>query len=81
MPVIFGTQNLNEIIYKRAIRRILYEYLKHGGKVKKFMEDWDIEIYDTRQANVNYFKHILSTSGGTINTGMPSGATGNYNIK
>ncbi len=80
MPVIFGTLNLNEVIYKRAIRRILYEYLRTGSKVKQFMEKWDIEIYDTKQTKTAYFKHVLSTSGGKLNTRIPSGHTGHYSI-
>lgn len=80
MSVIFGTQNLNEIIYKRAIRRILYEYLRTGRRVMEFMKRWDIEIYDTYQINEAYFTHVLSTTGGKINAGIPSGHTGKYSL-
>ncbi len=80
MSVKFGTQNLNEVIYKRMIRRILYEYLRTGRRVKGFMKKWDIEIYDTYDADQDFFTHVLSTSGGKINVGIPSGHTGKYSI-
>lgn len=63
------------------IRRILYEYLRTGKEIRKFMDEWHIQIYDTKEASEKFFEHVLSTSGGKLNTGIPSGVTGKYDMK
>ena len=45
------------------------------------MDKWNIEIYPTTRADTKYFEHVLSTSGGKLNTGIPSGVTGQFEMK
>lgn len=77
MPVIFGTDNLNQRLYRKMIWYILAELYDYDySKISNFLRNWTIEIYSTEEANTEFFKHILSTSGGKLNTGMASGHTG-----
>ncbi|MBL4817978.1 MAG: hypothetical protein JKY15_01925 [Deltaproteobacteria bacterium] len=52
----------------------LYQYDKK--KIKQFLNDWDIELRPVSHTNLSFFKHTLSTSGGKLNAGIPSGHTG-----
>jgi len=82
MPIIFGTVNLNEQLYSRFIRRVIWEWFEYDlKKTMDFINEVDIEIYDKAEANSDYFSHVLSTSGGVLNTNIPSGVAGLKNIK
>ncbi len=45
------------------------------------MEKWKIVFYDKKDADKAFFEHVTSTSGGKINTAMPSGVTGKFSMK
>lgn len=49
-----------------------------SGSAKKFTDSWTIRIRPMSDANMDYFKHTLSTSGGRLNRFIPSGVTGKY---
>ena len=75
--IIFKTKNLNHKLYRRLINNILI-HLDPKQSVKEFNKKWTIRIHPLSATNEDYFKHTESTSGGKINTGMPSGVTGKY---
>jgi hypothetical protein len=54
--------------------------LHNGVNVKEFIDKWDIHFWGLCATNPQFFEHVVSTSGGRINTNMPSGVTGKYRI-
>lgn len=77
MPIDFGTIKLNQRLYQKMIWYILAELYDYDvDKVLMFWRDWTIEIYPSEEANNEFFRHIKSTSGTRLNTGVPSGHTG-----
>jgi hypothetical protein len=75
MPIENHTDFLNEKMYRRLIENIV---LHLGGQAWDFMHDWTIRIRPLSQTREEFFLHTVSTSGTKINTGMPSGVTGQY---
>ena len=81
MTVQFFTENLNQRLYRKMIWYILAELYEYNiKKILKFWREWTIEIRPTTETNLEFFRHIQSTSGQTLNAGIPSGHTGKRKI-
>ena len=71
---------------KISVTGFHYEFydLENNFIVKKiteeFIDKWDIEILDKSQANTTFFKGLKTTSGGKLNTKIPSGVTGHFHM-
>ena len=79
--ITFHTDNLDQTRYKRLILYILwYLYSNDLKKATKFLDTVDVHIWKKEDANLDFFKHILSTSGGKLNTGIPSGVAGQNRV-
>ncbi len=77
MTVQFFTENLNQRLYRKMIWYILAELYEYDSiKVLFFLTKWRIEIRPTTDTNLEYFRHIKSTSGQRLTAGIPSGYTG-----
>ena len=50
-------------------------------EVYDFISSWDIHFHSLEQTDPAYFDHVITTSGQAINTSMPSGVTGQKEIK
>lgn len=77
MPITFYTTRLNKRLYKGMMRNVL---LNLGVDVHGFMKEWDIRIWGMEQNNSEFYEHVVTAMGGKINTNMPSGVTGKYQI-
>ena len=76
--ITFHTDNLNRRLYRRMIQNQL---LHLGVGVYDFVSSWDIHFYSLEQTDPFFFDHVRTTSGQAINTNMPSGVTGQKEIK
>jgi hypothetical protein len=65
-------------MYRRLVENIVIHIDKAPHAAKAFMDAWEIRLRPLSQTNEDFFKHTESTSGGKVNTGMPSGVTGKY---
>ncbi len=74
----FHTNNLNQRLYRRIIQNQL---LHLGIGVYDFVSSWDIHFYSLKQTDPSFFDHVTTTSGQAINTSMPSGVTGQKEIR
>lgn len=43
---------------------------------KKFLHEWTIKIHPLSDMDLRFFEHSVSSSGESLNTGMPAGVTG-----
>jgi len=78
MPITFHTEHLNHRLYHRLFNNLC---LHTNIEAHYFMKRWDIHIYPSTEAQLAFFEHIKSTTGQTIKPGIPSGATGKYEMK
>jgi len=78
MPVQFHTEKLDKKMYRRLIENIVLYLDPQPGKVKEFLDNWMVRIRPLSQTNEDFFKHTVTTGGGKLNTGIPSGVTGQY---
>ena len=74
----FHTTNLNKRLYRRLIENQL---LHLGVGVYDFISSWDIHFYSLAQTESSFFDHVKTTSGQAINPNMPSGVTGQKEIR
>ena len=74
----FHTDNLNHRLYRRMIQNQL---LHLGVGIYDFISSWDIHFYSLEQTDPSFFDHVKTTSGQSINTSMPSGVTGQKEIR
>lgn len=49
--------------------------------VYDFLDKWTITVFPLEQTDPRFFDHIRTTSGQKINPSMPSGVTGQYDMK
>lgn len=80
MVVEFHTKNLDKRLHNRMILRTLQTY-KSNKWISQFLKDWIIKIYSLDETDPRFFEHYRTTSGQRINPNMPSGVTGQYEIK
>ena len=57
------------------------QLLHLGVDVYDFVSTWDINFHSLEQTDPKFFDHIKTTSGQAINPKMPSGVTGQKEIK
>jgi hypothetical protein len=57
------------------------QLLHLGVDVYDFVSTWNIHFYSLDQTDPSFFNHVKTTSGQAINTNMPSGVTGQKEIK
>ncbi len=77
MPINFGTVNLNQRLYRKIMWYVLAELYSYDYKrIAQFWRVWDVEIINTEETDLDYFKHVRTTSGQKIVKGIPSGHTG-----
>ena len=75
--ITFHTANLNKRLYRNMIWNVLY----HLDQLPwPFLHRWQINIYPSEAANLDFFKHYKTTDGQKINPLMASGVTGKYVI-
>jgi len=78
MPLHFETEFLNHRLYQRMVENVL---LNFNIPVYQFLKKWNIYLFSLEATDTRFFDHVLSTSGTRINPGIPSGVTGQYEIK
>ena len=78
MPIENHTDFLDDKMYRRLITNVVMHLTRTPGMPKWFINRWTIRLRPLSQTNEDFFKHTESTSGGKINTGQPSGVTGQY---
>ena len=71
----FHTNRIN----KRFVRNTIWNTLLNlkVNNVGRWLDKWDIHVWDLKDTNPQFFEHVKTTSGQKINTSMPSGVTGN----
>lgn len=78
----FHTKNINETTYRRLIFRILYEMYNYDiERVLNFINDVTIEIHSTADTRLDYFQHLKTTSGQSLNPKITSGVAGHYHVR
>ena len=79
--ITFHTDHLDQVRYKRLIIYILWWlYSNDLKKARKFLDIVDVHIWKKQDANLDFFRHVLSTSGGELNTNIPSGVAGQNRV-
>ncbi len=75
--ITFHTDKIN----KRFVRRVFENTIMHlGSHPMEFIKEWDIHVWGLEDTNIQFFEHIVTTSGQKINPNMPSGVTGLYRM-
>ena len=74
----FHTNRIN----KRFVRNTIWNTLLNlkVNNVGRWIEKWDIHVWDLKDTNPQFFEHVKTTSGQKINTSMPSGVTGKFRM-
>ena len=50
------------------------------NNIGRWIDKWDIHVWDLKDTNPQFFEHVKTTSGQKINTSMPSGVTGKFRM-
>ena len=74
----FHTNRIN----KRFVRNTIWNTLLNlkVNNIGRWIEKWDIDVWDLKDTNPQFFEHVKTTSGQKINTSMPSGVTGKFRM-
>lgn len=74
----FHTNRIN----KRFVRNTIWNTLLNlkVNNIGRWIEKWDIHVWDLKDTNPQFFEHVKTTSGQKINTSMPSGVTGKFRM-
>ena len=74
----FHTNRIN----KRFVRNTIWNTLLNlkVNNVGRWLDKWDIHVWDLKDTNPQFFEHVKTTSGQKINTSMPSGVTGKFRM-
>ncbi len=74
----FHTNRIN----KRFVRNTIWNTLLNlkVNNVGRWIDKWDIHVWDLKDTNPQFFEHVKTTSGQKINTSMPSGVTGKFRM-
>ncbi len=74
----FHTNHIN----KRFVRNTIWNTLLNlkVNNVGRWLDKWDIHVWDLKDTNPQFFEHVKTTSGQKINTSMPSGVTGKFRM-
>nr|AKH48298.1 hypothetical protein [uncultured marine virus] len=74
----FHTNRIN----KRFVRNTIWNTLLNlkVNNIGRWIDKWDIHVWDLKDTNPQFFEHVKTTSGQKINTSMPSGVTGKFRM-
>tara|TARA_R110002020_G_scaffold138965_2_gene309564 strand:- start:5856 stop:6308 length:453 start_codon:yes stop_codon:yes gene_type:complete len=74
----FHTNRIN----KRFVRNTIWNTLLNlkVNNIGRWLDKWDIHVWDLKDTNPQFFEHVKTTSGQKINTSMPSGVTGKFRM-
>lgn len=74
----FHTNRIN----KRFVRNTICNTLLNlkVNNIGRWIDKWDIHVWDLKDTNPQFFEHVKTTSGQKINTSMPSGVTGKFRM-
>ena len=74
----FHTNHIN----KRFVRNTIWNTLLNlkVNNIGRWIDKWDIHVWDLKDTNPQFFEHVKTTSGQKINTSMPSGVTGKFRM-
>ena len=77
----FHTEYLDQRRYKRLMLNILWWlYNNDLSKAMDFLDMVDVHIWKKQDANLDFFRHVVSTSGLSLNVNIPSGVAGQNRI-
>jgi hypothetical protein len=74
----FHTNDINKGFVKSTVWNTLAHLKVYN--IGRWLQKWDIHIWDLKDTNPQFFEHINTTSGQKINPDMPSGVTGKFRI-